>query len=331
MNLENKIRSLYQNIYFQKIRVKKLITMLKVIVLDKEYDIQNIAKKSNLSVETVKKYLDSKELILEFLNEIEYIEFLRYINLVKNNTKVQRENEKYELCSNLIKDILETRLKIEQICINNNITKNNFDKLMSEEDYLKENFGEDIIPKIKFRIEETSIIRRSVPRDKKIIEEAWDIKVAKEKIHCLDSYKFKVLKVVSKYFENDTNIELVAQQLQMPVEMVYNYLSDIKTKDIIKENYYNDLQRYLELENILMENDLNAKRDLIIQVVNVLKQVEFEASEAALQLNYPISLINKIINQDLMYIIYDKKEIELIRSSFIREEMQDKKTSRRMS
>lgn len=317
--------TLYQNLYFQKIRAKKFITMLKLIVIDKEYDIDVVAHKSNLGIETAKKYINSKELILEFLTEDEYNQFLAYVNIVKNKAKLQEAVEKARLYEALIKDILETRFKIEEICIRNNITKSNFEKFMADEEYLKENFGEDIIPKIKFRIEETSIIRRSTPRDKNIIEEAWELNVVKDKTNYLDPYEFKVLKIVSNYLMSGADMKFVSQKFGMPYQMIYNYITDPKVKALIKENHYNDLQSCINIEDILRGQDLNQKRDLIQQAVFALKQADYNIKNASEEANIPLGLFERILKQDLLSIMYSRNELEMIKGLFTKEESKKRK------
>ena len=314
--LEEKIKNLYQNLYFQKVRAKKIITMLKVIVIDGMTDIYDIAKKANTTEETAKNYINNKELILEFLTEQEYIELVPFIDRINNKVKREKETEKHNIVKGIITDILETRFKLEDVRIRNNITSMTYEKLMKDEAYLIDNFGDDIINKLKFRIEETKIIRMSAPRDKKIIEEAWDLKVVKDKIHYLDSYEYKLLKVVSNYLMNDSDINLTSQNLDMPEQMVYNYLVDPKVKDLIKEEYYNKLQTYINYETILREKDLNTKRDLIKQALLALQQSNYNIKETCENSGIQYGLLKRILLEDLMFILLSHDEVEKVRELF---------------
>ncbi|MBQ9072144.1 MAG: hypothetical protein IJY25_03195 [Bacilli bacterium] len=325
--LEQKIKSLYQSLYFKRVTIQKLVTMLKTIVIDKETDIDKISKKSNISVPTIKKYINSKELLLELLTEDEYNEFIPYRDCINNKKKQQEESEKYEMCKNVINDILETRFKFEEICRRNYITESKFKNLIKEEKYLIENFGKDIINQLKFRISETGIIRESTPRDKKIIEEAWDLKVVKDKIHCLDSYEFRVLQVVSNYLMSGANITFVSQKFEMPEQMVYNYITDPKVKKLIKEDYYNELSKCIYKEDVLRSHDLNAKRDLIRFAVMTLKKSDYNLEETSEICDIPSNLLERILTDDLLFIMYTRDEVEQIRALFV--EQKKKETKRK--
>ena len=152
MNLEEKVEKLYSNQYFEKIRTKKFITMLKVIVLDKEKNLDKIASKSGLSKVTVKKYLKGDELFSRFLTNYEYEEFLLYVKDIKDYEKSKLEEEKYFLAKNLINDILTTRYSIDEIYTRNYTTPYFADIILKDNKYLEENFGADIVNEIKFRI-----------------------------------------------------------------------------------------------------------------------------------------------------------------------------------
>ena len=322
--LEQKIKNLYQNLYFKKVTTQKLVTMLKIIVIDKETDIDKIAKKSNIAIPTVKKYINSKELLLELLTEEEYNEFIPYRDIINNKKKQQEELEKYEMCKNIINDILETRFRFEEICRRNFITPSTFKNILEEEKYLIENFGKDIINQLKFRISETGIIRESTPRNKKIIEEAWDLKIVKDKIHCLDSYKFRILQVVSNYLMSGADITFVSQKFEMPEQMVYNYLTDPKAKEILKEEYYNELSKCIYKEETLKNHDLNAKRDLISFAVMTLKKSDYDLKETSSVCEIPSNLLERILKDDLLFIMYSRDEVEKIRNLFVDQEKKEK-------
>lgn len=313
MELENKVSLLYKNLYFKSVRVERLITILKVIVLDKEVDLRTIAKKANSSVETVKNYINNKKLLLDILNQTEYTQFISYQDKINNKAIREKEQEKYSIIKTLIHDILHTRYKLEEICIRNNITQTIYSRLISDEQYLIDNFGKDIVNKIKFRISETSIIRNSTPRDKYIIEEEQDLKILNDKIHFLGKYEYRILKVVSNYLNSEANISEVAEKLEMPEQMVYNYLTDPKAKDILKKDCFEKLQSYIKIEDSLRNQDLNARRDLIKEVIEELKKCNYDMIETVNNLQITHILLNKILNESLVNVIYSKEEISRIK------------------
>ena len=227
------------------------------------------------------------------------------------------ENINSKTSSEILKDILETRFAFDEICRRNYMTDSTFKKILKEEKFLVEHFGEDIINKIKFRISETSIIRMSTPRDKKVIEEAWNLKIVKDKIHNLGTYEYRILNAVSNYLMSEANINFVSEKFNMPEQMVYNYLNDPKLKNLLKEEHYEKLQTCLKYETILRESDLNARRDLIKTCLLSLQQNDYEVSKACDELEIPQTLFETILTQDLVAIVISPDEAKKLIKKFI--------------
>ena len=94
--LKDKVILLNQTKEFKRYRDADIAKLLKLIVLDGETDLKCIASKMLITQKVIEKYLSSKEILLQYLNDDEYNEFLEYYSKLTNflsEIKVERKQE----------------------------------------------------------------------------------------------------------------------------------------------------------------------------------------------------------------------------------------------
>lgn len=317
MELEKRVKELYYYQYFEKVKIKKIITMFKVIVIDKERDLSIIAEKSGMTLKTLKKYLNDKDLLLEFLTNYQYEEFLLILKDIEEKEVTREQDKKYDLVKNIINEILTTRYAHSDIARHNYINVENFNKILNDTEYIKENFGEETLTKVKFRLNETNIIRISTPRDKHVVEDANLLRVLNPKIKYVDDVQLKIIKVTSEYLLSGANLELVKEKMEMPIQSIFNYVSDSRVKELLKPEHYNTLTRYLNLEKIMIENDFNVKRDLILDLYEILKQNNYDFQMTCIQKKLPYNLLKRILSNPFTgFVINQPEELNKIKECF---------------
>ena len=328
MELEKKVRLLCKDKYLKTSTEQRVIDILKAIVIDKQISLKNIEISTNIFRLSIKKYLNNKEIFLKVLTPEEYDQFVSYFETLKIEEAKKEENDKYSLCQNIILDILESRFNLLDISTKNYADVKVIHKLLSDNSYLEENFGKDTIDKVKFRIEETASIRSHVPKNKIVIEEPWDLKVVKDKIYYLDRYEYKVLRVMSNYLMSSANIDFVSQQLGIPVRMVYNYINDSKVIDLLKEEYCVKLKKYIKIEEILRTGSMLLKKELIINIVSILREYNYLIDEVIEKIDIPYYLLERILDYKLLVLFLSDDEISQIMSMFKLKETNEKNNNR---
>lgn len=302
MQLEEKIMNLYENETSKNSVQKKVISILKSVIVDKEDNLGVIIYKAHTSPNMFNKLVNDKDLFLKYITKKEYNDFLKLLLPIINKEKT----DKYNLAKNIITDILESRLKLEDIATKNYVCLNVLNKIITDEKYITQNFGKDVFDKINTRIIEVRNLKKYGPRDKCFIEEAHDLKIVKSEFDYLDDYNFKRLRVVSTYIMYEADIEYVSELLEMPISTIYSYINDIKIKDLIKEEYYNLLQEYIKYEKILISANIKEKRELISLVITNLKN-------NVNNLYIPKGIIKRVIEDNLFNLICSSSNLELIK------------------
>lgn len=325
MDLEKKILELYRNQYFQKVKVKKVITMLKLIIVDKEKDLEKVLSKANITKLTLDKYILDKELMSQFLTEREYLKFLGYYYELNKEYKNKYINKKREIIINVIDEILNSRYNLIEISQKNYITDDVLQYILSEEEFLKQKFGYNIIEIISNRIQETSNIRKAVPNDKYLVEDKESMRILKEGIYYLDPIEYKVIKVISSYLSSNGNIDFLKQNLEIDYSNVIYYLQDKRLNYLLKEDVYQKIKNIYTIEKVLFENDYASKEEVIRQVINDLKKNKFDLNQTIVNLGLPYYLVKRILEQRITYNMCDDDTINKIEMLFNKEKKENKK------
>lgn len=298
MELKNKITELY-NTEQKYAKDEKIVSLLKVVLVDDITDIYDIMRYANITLKTIIKYTDDKELMTKFLTEAEYEIFKNKINIILEKKDSYKKNEDLKLLGRIIDDIFNTRYKLEQICANNFFPRNKFKEMLMDETYISQNFGEGILVKIKEKVSENSLIRERTPRNMILLESRWDILVANSNIHYLNELDYRKLSFASDYLCSGANMDYVTSRHNTNVASVLSILSDLKLAEILKPVHYQNLKRYVEIEKNLLNSDLLHKKYLLTSIVEVLYKNNFDLEVTLAYFNLPKSLFEKQLKEIL--------------------------------
>lgn len=298
MNLTNK-----QN---KSVKERKIINLLKLILVDNEINIDKILQLTPITISTLKKYLEEKEELLKYITE-EQIELLnKRFNYILYLKERKDEMQEFITTSKIIDDILNTRHTLEYICEKNLMGKDRFQNLFNKTNYLKERFEEATVERVINKMKENSLIRKTAPKDKIIVEEKRDIYYIKEGIYYLSSSDLKKLKYATAYLDSGFNLDYVLKSFDVHVQSALIYLSDPKLEELLKPKYFTILKRSIELEKLLVENNLRQKKLFFNQIAAFLIENDYDKYLTSLEFQIPVQLLNKILNQIIYFSILDE-------------------------
>ena len=220
--------------------------------------------------------------------------------------KQQRQQEDLNAIKNIIDDIFNTRYKIEEIYEKNYMSKNKVEELFFKTDYLDKNFGLGTKEKVKNKIMENGVIREKRTKNSIIIEDRWDIFVTKPDVYFLNELDFRKLKFASSYLCSGADMDYVIRKHETNFAAVISILSDLKLKEILKPDYYENLKRYIGIEKILINNELSAKKTLLFNIAHVLNESEYNLDYALNYFNLPLNLFKKLLKEISMFPFFDE-------------------------
>ena len=177
------------------------------------------------------------------------------------------------------------------------ITNNKFKKILDETNYIDENFGIGVKDKVKTQIQKNGNDRMRVPRNMYLVEDRYNIFIAKKDVIHLDEFDFRRLSYASDYLCSGANLEYVATKRETTISAVLRVLADEKLKEIIKEEHFVNLKRYIEIENLILSNDLNKKKEVLYEFVDLLYEFDLNKNEVMNKLNLPECLFNKYLTE----------------------------------
>jgi len=312
MSLEEKILNLYKKEY-QTVKQQRIVDILKVVLVDKETNINKIVELTSTTAITIEKYAYDKNLITQFITEEEYEIFKQHVdNILNLKSKIKNindpENEKKELTilKNVVDDILHTRYKLEEICRKNYINKVRVENIFYRTDYLNITFGLGMKEKIKNKIAENGLIRSKKPRNSILIEDRWDIFVANSEIYYLNELDYRKLKFAGSYLCSGADMEYVIKKHETDFASVIALLSDLKLKSILKPEYYENLKRYINIEKVLANSELSAKKTLLFNIVHVLNECNYDKQLTLNYFNLPVCLFNKLLKEITIFTFFDE-------------------------
>ena len=313
MSLEEKILNLYKN-ENNTAKQQRIIDILKVILVDKETNPDKIVDLTSTTIKTIQKYISEKELIIQFLTEEEYNIFKdTFENII--NQKVIIEVEEETLIKNLIDDIFNTRHKYEEICRKNFMNPNKIKEILYKTNYLDDNFGIGTKERVRIKLAETGLIREKKPRNSILIEDRWDIFVTNPDIHYLNELDFKKMKLASSYLCSGADIAYVVKKYEIGVSSVLTFLSDLKLQTILKPTCYENLKRYISIENVLINNELSSKKTLLFNIIHVLSESNYDKQLTQTYFNLPVCLFDRLLKEiiELPYFDEDiKKNVKML-------------------
>lgn len=305
MNLEEKVLNLYKKEY-KTTKQQRVVDILKIILVDKETDPDKIVNLTATTLVTIGKYAYDKELITQFLTEEEYEIFKQKIDVVLNSKEKNKKAEEEKIIRNIIDDIFNTRYKIEDIYRKNFVTRNKIETLFFKTDYLDNTYGLGMKDKVKIKITENGLLREKKPRNSIFIEDRWDVFVANPDVYYLNELDFRKLKLASSYLCSGADMNYVTKKHEISAPAVISILCDLKLQSILNPVCYENLKRYISIENVLINNELSAKKTLLFNVVHVLNESNFDKQLTANYFNLPICLFDKLLKEITLFPFFDE-------------------------
>lgn len=339
--LEDKIILLNENREQKKIIDQDIALLLKLIVIDGEKDIKKIRSKMVINQKQIEKHLNDKELLLKYLNGAEYDEYLEYYNKLTNflyekknkiKQKIDLEEKKREkvvekknLIKNLVSDIMNTRLSKETILIRNCISDTTYDKIISNDELLDSMFGKGFAQILRNRIKQNSIVRLSVPRNMYIIEEKDEINITKNNVTYLDEYNFKRMKIICSYLKNNCDIDVVVSEKNLFPISIVNSILDKKNELYLKPDFYILIQKLGTLEKIRLTGSITERKEIVNNIVGYLEKNNYDIDLVSNELEIPISILKKYLNQSFITTTYSQEQINKINDIVYSEEAKKSK------
>lgn len=305
MNLENKILHLCDNTP-KNVKERKIINLMKIILIDGETDLDKILVTTPISYHTLEKYIEDKEFFLMYLTLDEFDILKNKVDILKQSKKENIKNLEVSLFKNIIDDIFNTRHKVSDICSNNYIDRKKFNKLMADDEFIKQSIGFELRDKAILRIQETAKIRKSLPSNKVLIEDRYKIFIAKEGLYYIDYIDDKKLTYAAEYICSGANVEMIEKKFDVNISNILFSLSDLRLRDILKPNIYNSLVRCIEIEKCLMSSNIELKMQILTSVINILKQNDYDIDLASNIFGVPKYLFERLIKNVLALPYFDE-------------------------
>jgi len=337
--LKEKVIQMNSKKEFKKYRDEDIALLLKLIVLDGVTDLEEIEAKVVPVKSTIERYLGSKEIMMNYLTEEEYNEYLIYYNNLNKKKKEQKqenkkeenkkeeknkekENTKRVILSNLVSDIMGSRLSKDQLMINNYITSDKYRQLIFDKELVEEMYGEGFYDLLHKKIKENGLIRESVPKNMILVEEKNDIKILKEDLTFLNELDFKRLRIISRYLSSECDINLVAKEFNISINSVVNVLNHPKNVEILKPQiniFVKDIGRF---ERILLEGEIKERKEIVDNIMTKLESNNYDINKTTQELFLPLDLVKRYLSEGFVSIYYP---IEKIKDIFNTEENENKK------
>lgn len=274
---------------------KKLQRLIKCVLVDGETDLDVIEKKAYIKINTIKKHLENPKELERYLTEEELELFVNKVNQMFEKRESKIAEEELQTVKKIVDEIFNTRYRYIDICSRNFTSMERFETYLNNKEYMNRNFPDGTVERVKSRIEETGLIREKKPRDHFIIEDRVNIYYAKEGIFFLTQFDNKRLNFASYYLASGGNLELVMKKFESSMPVTLGVLSDPKIEQILKPEYYAILEKYIKIEKILVENNLLAKKELVIQITKFLEENNFDNELAMAYFKMPECLFNKLL------------------------------------
>lgn len=318
MDLERKIMGLY-NQEIEIVKQRKIINLLKVILVDKETNIDRILPSVPITYKTLKKYVNEKESLLLYLTEDEYKLFNEKIaNIIESYERRVQDQELNDM-RKVIDDIYNTRHKVTDIYSKNFVPRKKIDEMLKN-NVLDIYFGEGTTEKLKLQIQKNKIIREKKARNLFLVEFREDIYFAKDELYYVDQFDYKRLRFASSYLSSGANLDYLIKKFDTNIPSIIMILSDPKLENLLKQNYYQDLVNCINIERLLVDSRVVEKKDFLFSLVLFLQQNNYDKVLAMAYFKTPVFLFDRVLKEILRMPYFDDKIKKSIQSVMIQEE-----------
>lgn len=327
-----KLNELNETKQLKSYRAQDIALILKLIVLDGLTDLNKITSKTFVDQKQVEKYLKNKEIMKEFLTEDEYNEFLEYYNKLTNFLELKANLDKNKLSinnksltkntlliSNIVSDIMNTRLSLTQIYINNFISNTTFRKILSNKQLLDSMYGEGFTEILKAKIIQNGNERKTKPRNLYLVEEKNDVLIIKDEAKYLDSVNYRRMKTISCYLSNECDLEFVEQTMNLSKPAILNVLLNKNNQEIMRPEAYEVLCRFAQLERIWLEGTHEERINIVQNIILTLENNNYDIDLVSTELVLPINILKRYLNLNLVRLYYPE-QFEKINNIFNEQE-----------
>lgn len=308
-----------------KDKKNKILTILKLVLVDNVMDLDIILEKTPITKNTLKKYLDENE-FQKYLLPHEYDEFLNKFALILKRDENKKEIEDIKTIGNIINDINKTRLRIDEICTKNFITHTTFERLFTKE-FVDKHFGEGVFEKTKQKIQENASLCKIKESEKNLIEEELEVEIVNDNLLYLGDLEYKKLNLAATYFMCEGDIQAVCDKFNIEKEStVINLLCLPIYKDILNEEYYQKLTYYMNIEQTMLSANLRVKEKYITDLLTCLQKNSFDIDVTVKETGVPKGLLIRILKDSLKY-FFVSDNIKATIKSLLAGDNEDKKGS----
>lgn len=322
-----KIREILNNIESNKTKVTRYKKLLVMILLDKKYDVKELSKLMQLSVETLKKYLQEIDTVRELFGDFIAGELIKVI------PKLDGFKEQDDYVINLVNYYLSSRCKLETLAEIFSISINTLTKILRT-DVLNytDVLGENIKERIQQHTKVVSTLNLKCPRNLTIVNRPEMIKIVKDDVLYVTNAQYKSLEYCVKYLQYNGNLKLMCASENLTLSYVYTELNREDILSLLNDEARRCVQFYMKYENIINQNvNIAEKKKLIEQVVYCFCQNKFDVLSVIKQSQLPIEVISLIVNDEVVDALFIKEIISEIRreiscyQTYQNEQLQNKK------
>ena len=285
-----------------------MIYIITDIIIGKYNNIETVARINYVSLDELNEMILDSDLMNKFLTDNEYLEVIKiYHELLKKHEKnsnriivKSREEEKLEIATTLIYDILNSYYNVDNICTKENIKYETFREIVYDKDYIDLNFGEGTYDVVQKKLQENTNYCIHKPQKSIVVKSPEYLSIIAPGIEIIDEYEKKRLDIILMYIASYGDIEKIMEKFEIENELaVVSYLVDSRTKDLLNEKTYLELSPSIEAERILYSMDENVKisdrRKLKDMVIVSLKNNNEDIELTSRDLNLPLGVIRRIL------------------------------------
>lgn len=276
-------------------KTSKIKRLINAVLIDGEKNIDAIEKKVCIKIATIRKHLEDPKELRKYLTEDKLNLFLLKVKKMLEDKDKALYEEEVNIIKNIIDDILNTRYLFEDICSRHFLNKSRVNELFDNNEFMSKEFPAGTREIIKKKLKENDSLRRQTPRDCFVAEDRFFIMILKDNIHYLNQFDNKKISFVSYYLGTGANLDLVMEKFNVSLPEAFAILKNPKLGVLLKKWYHNILEHCLEIEKILYGNDLNAKREYAVEVINCLKQNNFDKQLTMAYYKIPEALFNRLL------------------------------------
>jgi len=292
----------------QSVRGKYFKILLSAILLDNETNFSRLVELSGFSADRTKEYLESVEEIEFLFGSFIATEYRKVKDkiLVREDNLLQREVISYYLRSRCTYNELTQLYYISRSRLS--------DLLKLSLDELKPFFGEDIKEKLAEHIEIVSDINKRCPKGLLVVNRAEMIECVREDVIYVNKYQYDLIKICALYLGVNGNATILYEKYNLAPNYVYSSLKTQELQDLLNKETRDKLNLYLKYENLFSQNsDISAKWHLMTFVMNSFCQNEFDVERTLREINLPIEIISRLVNDDILFTMYIDEIVKTVR------------------